>query len=220
MRMSRTIIFDLDGTLVHSAPDICAAANAMLEGLGRPALSLETVISFIGNGIEKLVERSLLATGGLPEDGGASAVLQFRELYASDLATLTRPYPGVVDTLQALIDSGFQLGVCTNKTQTPALQICETLGLSDFFGVITGVVPGIAHKPEPDMLLNTIEAMGGLPSSCLYVGDSEIDFLTARNAEIPFALFSGGYLKAPISNLERSEIFDNWDPAVLSARFG
>ncbi|MFY0690790.1 MAG: phosphoglycolate phosphatase [Paracoccaceae bacterium] len=217
--MSRTIIFDLDGTLVHSAPDICAAANAMLADLERPALSLETVISFIGNGIEKLVERSLTATGGLPEDGGAAAVEVFRTLYARDLTTLTAPYPGVREVLTALREDGFQLGVCTNKPQAPARQICEVLELSGFFSVITGVVPGISHKPEPDMLLNTLSALGGAPSSCLYVGDSETDFLTARNAGIPFALFSGGYLKAPIADLSRAEIFDLWEPAALRGRF-
>ncbi|MCX8227857.1 MAG: HAD hydrolase-like protein, partial [Sulfitobacter sp.] len=111
----KVIIFDLDGTLIHSAPDLHAAVNVTLNALGREALDLPTIISFIGNGVEKLVERSLDATGGYDAPLHETALDLFLKSYNQNMTTLTRPYPGVLAALRTFQDAGIPMGICTNK---------------------------------------------------------------------------------------------------------
>lgn len=204
------IIFDLDGTLVHSAPDLQAAANAALTGLGRPPLDLTTVTSFVGNGVEKLMERCLATGGGVTPDLLAVALTRFRRHYDANLTTLTRPYPGVVDCLARLRHAGCKLAVCTNKPVGPARTICDQLQLDGFFHAITGAEPGLPRKPDPQPLLATVTRLGVPAAETLYVGDSDVDFATARNAGIAFRLFSGGYRAGPIPGLDANLVFDDW----------
>lgn len=211
-----TIIFDLDGTLVHSAPDLHASANTMLGELGRAPLDLDQVTSFIGNGVPKLVERVLRASGGIPRDDGASALARFMQVYSANLAVLTRPYPGVVAQLEEIAAHGIAMGVCTNKPVQPAGELCEGLNLARFFGAITGGDSHERKKPDALPLLKTIAEIGGTPERCLYVGDSETDYLTARAANVRFALFSGGYLKQPIEEFDGALVFHDWAKAALS----
>lgn len=207
----KTVIFDLDGTLVHSAPDLHLSANAMLSHLGRSRLSLDQVTGFVGNGIEKLVEWSLQATGGSEGANQKEAVSIFKDCYRQNLTTLTRAYPGVEQQLQHLQELGLRLAVCTNKPTSPARDICATLGLSGFFDQITGAEDGVPKKPDPTSLLSTIQTLGSDAQSSLYVGDSETDYRTAANAGVRFALFSGGYRKAPVEEFPGSAIFGHWD---------
>ena len=100
--------------------------------------------------------------------------------------------------------------VCTNKPTKPAREICERLDLTQFFNVITGAEDGQPKKPDPASLLACISALNILPSEALYVGDSEIDYLTAHNAAVPFRLFANGYLNAPLPDLSDSDRFDHW----------
>ena len=218
MKNPKAIIFDLDGTLIHSAPDLHAAANATLDALDRVALDLPTVISFIGNGVEKLVERSLDATGGYDVRLKQVALELFLKFYQQNMTTLTRPYPGVVSTLQAFWDAGIPLGICTNKPTKPAQEICERLELAHFFSVITGAEDGMPKKPDPAPLLGCISALNVSPSEALYVGDSSIDFLTARNAAVPFRLFAKGYLNAPLPDLSEADRFEDWLAHGIVAR--
>ncbi|MEO1459590.1 MAG: HAD family hydrolase, partial [Pseudomonadota bacterium] len=133
----RAVVFDLDGTLVESAPDLHAAAVRMLAGLGRPALDLATVTGFVGNGVGKLVERCLVATGG--EDGlQAEALAAFHRHYAAAPTALTRPYEGVADALAALAAAGLPLGVCTNKPEAMARRVLTDLDLAAPFGAVVG----------------------------------------------------------------------------------
>ena len=218
MKTPKAIIFDLDGTLIHSAPDLHAAANAMLHALDRPALELPTIISFIGNGVEKLVERSLDATGGYETPLRLVALELFLDFYQQNITTLTHPYPDVVSTLQTFQDAGIPLGICTNKPTKPAREICDRLELTQFFNVIAGAEQGQPKKPDPASLLACISALDTLPSEALYVGDSDIDFLTARNAAVPFRLFSNGYLNAPLPDLSPSDRFEHWTDHGIPAR--
>ena len=210
MNNPEAIIFDLDGTLIHSAPDLHAAANAMLNDLERPALDLPTVISFIGNGVEKLVERSLDATGGFEPSLRQEALERFLTFYQQNMTTLTRPYPGVVSALQAFRDAGIPLGICTNKPTGPAQDICASLELTQFFDVICGAEDGQPKKPDPAPLLGCADALNASPPNVLYVGDSTIDFHTARNAAVPFRLFTKGYLHAPLPDVSDADRFDDW----------
>ena len=131
------IAFDLDGTLVDSAPDLHAAANAMLADLGRPGLTLPQVTSFIGNGVPKLVARCLEATGGAaalyPE-----ALARYRAHYDAAPAERTRPWPGVLDAVRGFQEGGLPLGVCTNKPEGPARKLLALLGMEGCFGSVVG----------------------------------------------------------------------------------
>jgi phosphoglycolate phosphatase len=206
----KAIIFDLDGTLIHSAPDLHAAANVTLNALGREALDLPTIISFIGNGVEKLVERSLDATGGYDAPLRETALDLFLKSYNQNMTTLTRPYPGVLAALRTFQDAGIPMGICTNKPTEPAREICDRLELTRFFHVIAGAEDGQPKKPDQAPLLNCIKEMTSHPSETLYVGDSTIDYFTARNADVPFRLFSEGYLNAPLPDLPEANRFADW----------
>lgn len=205
----KAIVFDLDGTLIHSAPDLHAAANVMLVALGRDALDQPTIISFIGNGVEVLVERCLDATGG---DHGLQqrALDLFLQSYNQNMTRLTKPYPGVIAALRTFQTAGIPLAVCTNKPTKPAKDICDQLGLTAFFQVIAGAEEGQPKKPDPAPLLTCIQNLSRAPSDTLYVGDSTVDYMTARNADVPFRLFSKGYLNAPLPDLPDADRFDDW----------
>ncbi|WP_298567877.1 phosphoglycolate phosphatase [uncultured Aliiroseovarius sp.] len=218
MTLPDAIIFDLDGTLVNSAPDLQAAANVMLNDLGRAPLDLDTIITFIGNGVEKLIERSLEATGGYDDDLRRHALAVFLDTYETNMTTLTKPYPGVVNCLEQLCAAGVPLGICTNKPDGPAKAICAALGLSQFFTAIDGARPDQPRKPDPAPLLACIAKLNTAPQNALYVGDSGVDFLTAHNARVPFRLFSQGYLHAPIPELHARDQFSDWTLSNLLGR--
>ncbi|PTX54585.1 phosphoglycolate phosphatase [Litoreibacter ponti] len=208
----KAIIFDLDGTLVHSAPDLHAACNVMLAAANRPPITLEQTISFIGNGIEKLVERALRVTGGAPSDIGPH-VAEMHRAYAADLTTLTTLFPGVRGVLDGL---DLPMAICTNKPETPARDLCDALDLSRYFDVITGGDTTQAKKPDALPLLHTATMLGITAQECLYVGDSVTDFKTARNADVAFAFYTGGYQPSPVQGLRPDETFDAWEGLDLT----
>ena len=133
----QTLIFDLDGTLIDSAPDIHAAANKLMVSIGQREFDLAEVKSFIGNGVPVLVERAMSARA-LPHERHADLVASFLEYYAADFATLTQPYPAVIPTLESLLAKGHRLGICTNKPEEPTRQILSALDMSRFFHAIVG----------------------------------------------------------------------------------
>ncbi|WP_298260498.1 phosphoglycolate phosphatase [uncultured Litoreibacter sp.] len=210
----KAIIFDLDGTLVHSAPDIHAAANVMLAHAGRDPVTLDQVIGFIGNGIEKTVERCLRATGGVPENL-APHCAEMNRAYGQDLTTLTRLFDGVRDTLDA---ASVPMAICTNKPEAPARDLCQKMDLTRYFKAITGGDSTPAIKPDPLPLLHTVAALGLGVEDCLYVGDSVTDFRTARATGMAFAFYTGGYQPTKVEGLSPSECFDSWQGLDL-ARF-
>jgi len=201
------IIFDLDGTLVDSAPDIQAAANKMLESEGLAPLDLPTVISFIGNGLPKLVERSMRARD-LPMARHAELTERTLEFYNAESTARTVPYPGLTDALTTLQAQGFTLGVCTNKPADPARDILNQLNLAAHFEVVIGGDSLAVKKPDPAPLRAAFEALG---REGLYVGDSEVDAETAERAGVPFLLFTEGYRKQPIEALPHLARFDHFD---------
>ena len=207
----RAVIFDLDGTLVHSAPDLHAAASRMLADLGRPDVTLEQVTGFVGNGVPKLVERCLTATGGVPGDGGAEALRRFSDHYARAATVLTRPYPGVATMLAALQAAGMAMAICTNKPEGPARSVLADLGLAAFFGSVVGGDTLPVRKPEPAVVGRCLADLGIVPDAAVYVGDSETDAATAEGSGLPFALYTGGYRKTPVADLPHAFAFDRFD---------
>ena len=199
------VIFDLDGTLIDSAPDIHAASNQVLHDAGFAPLSLAQVRSFIGKGVPHLVARLLEASGEPPSGPQhAAMVARFTARYESAVG-LTRPYPGVAAALEALAANGLGLGLCTNKPVAPAKAVLRHLGLDHHFKVLIGGDSLAQRKPDPAPLRAALAALGG--GVAVYVGDSEVDAATAAAARLPFALFTEGYRKTPVADLPHAAAF-------------
>jgi phosphoglycolate phosphatase len=211
--MTHAIVFDLDGTLVDSAPDLHAAANKVLGHFDQAPLALEKVTSFIGNGIPNLVRLARIECG-LPEAEEEQMKTLMLDYYRAHPADLSCPYPGVIDALTTLAAAGYKLGVCTNKFWTPSNQILDALKLSHFFDVVIGGDSLPVKKPDPAPLFAAFSELKA--TTQLYVGDSEVDAETAERAKIPFGLFTRGYRKTPVEELTSSFTFHSFQNLVRS----
>lgn len=208
------LIFDLDGTLVDSLPDIHAAVAAALAAHGKPPLTADVVRSFIGNGAPVLLDRVAAVTGLA---GQEEALLQaFLAHYTADPYRLTRPYEGVSAALDQLRAAGHVMAVCTNKPEGPALDVLNGLGLAGFFDAVVGGDTLSVRKPDPRALTATLSRIGG--GAALYVGDSEVDAETAERAALPFLLFTRGYRQRPETQLVHLASFDHYTalPALVA----
>lgn len=207
----RAVIFDLDGTLVDSVPDIHAAVAAFLTERGHAPLDLATVTSFVGNGVPVLLQRVLRAVGE-PYDAEAVAAAEprFLAIYGIEPSALSRLYPGVPAALAALAAAGYRLGVCTNKPTAPTRQVLADFGLSDRFAAVVGGDTLPQRKPDPAPLRRVAELLGVEMTAVAYVGDSEVDAATAAAAGVPFLLFTEGYRKSPVEDLPYHACFDDF----------
>jgi phosphoglycolate phosphatase len=200
--MKRTaLIFDLDGTLVDSLPDLQAALNETLREIGKKPISREAVRVMIGDGTAMLVARGLAASGA-PADLHDECLRRFLEIYSADPVSRTRPYPGVPEVLAALAADGCRLGICTNKPQTATLAVLRGLRLDGFFSAVLGgdVLP--VRKPDPGHLLGAIAALSALPEEAVMIGDSENDVAVAKAAGVPIVLKRYGYARVPPGQLD------------------
>ncbi|TFL17343.1 phosphoglycolate phosphatase [Jannaschia formosa] len=190
----RAVVFDLDGTLVDSAPSLHRACVATLTALGHRPPTLEEVTGFIGDGVAMLVARCLAAAGAPPSE---EAVHVFRAIYDADPLTGVALMPGAREALAALDGRGIALGLCTNKPMAPTRTLLAGLTLGPFACVVAGdSLP--ARKPDPAPLLHALDLLGTAPADALYVGDSRVDAQTARAAGVPYLHVEGGYLSADL----------------------
>ncbi len=188
------VIFDLDGTLIDSAPDLAAALNRVLVEDGRRTLALAEVIGMIGDGAPKLVERALAATGALPgADGVGDIRRRFLAHYDTALAVETRPFPHVEETLARLRDEGWRFAVCTNKPTGPAEKVLAQLALADWFDAIIGPDRVAARKPDPAHVHAVLDEVGARHETAVMVGDSPHDVAAARQAGVAAIAVSYGY---------------------------
>ena len=192
----KLLVFDLDGTLIDSAQDLCNSVNATLEKFGRPALSDEIIATYIGNGALMLVRRAFATDDGKEpsEEFLAEAYKYFLDYYREHKLDYTYAYDGVLEALDALhkvhdqIDSPRAdapqrvMAVLTNKPVRPARAICEALGLAPYFLNIYGGNSFASKKPDPEGLLALMKEAGATPEETVMIGDSQVDVLTARNA--------------------------------------
>lgn len=203
------VIFDLDGTLVDSAPDIHATANRVMTELGFGTLSFDTVQGFVGKGLPNLVARLLETHGAAPEGPLlAPTIARFETEYltAHGLTTL---YPGVLSALGALQSRGAALGLCTNKPMAPTMALLNHLHLKPFFAAILGGDSLPVRKPNPEHLFATARMLSR--PKAIFVGDSEVDAETATAAALPFLLFTEGYRKSPANQIAHSAAFARYD---------
>lgn len=204
--MSARIVFDLDGTLIDSAPDLHGIANELLAARGLEGITLQDTRNFIGDGSAVFVARMRDARG-IPDNEQASLFEAFMARY-DDAVTLTRPYPGAEAALERLSRS-HRLGICTNKPYQPCVAVLRHLELDRFFDTVWGGDSLPSRKPDPEPLFAAFDALGDGPR--VYVGDSEVDAETARRAGVPFLLYSGGYRKSPVDKLPHTAVFDDFD---------
>lgn len=191
----RAVAFDLDGTLVDSAPDLAASANAMLEALGHARLPEAAVTALIGNGVDRLVEGALAASAGRPAEARplAAATALFRHCYAERLFDRSRIYPGVVEGLEALQAMGVARCCITNKASAFTLPLLDAAGLSGRLAFALCADRLEERKPAPDMLRVASRRLGIASDEMLYVGDSGVDVAAARAAGCPVAVVDYGY---------------------------
>ena len=187
------LVFDLDGTLVDSLPDLRAALNEMLRGLARHELSADQVRRMIGDGTHALVERALRATGEVAELENAHQ--RFLTFYQATPTRLSRLYPRVATTLRSLTESGARLGICTNKQQTATFAVLQGFNIAKYFEVIVGGDVVSFRKPDPRHLLAALEQLGASPDEAVMVGDSENDYAAGRGAGAAVILMRYGYLR-------------------------
>jgi phosphoglycolate phosphatase len=208
------VIFDLDGTLVDSAPDIASATNDTLAEYGAAPLALAMITRMIGDGSPKLMERALAASGltlDLP-----AVMPRFMEHYNAHATKLVKPYPGVVETLGQLDAGGYRLGVCTNKPSAATRLVLEACGLARHFPVMIGGDSLPQRKPQPEPLLAAITGLGGTADQAVMVGDSSTDLACAIAAGVPALILPSGYGQEEVARTPGFNTFSDL-PALLAA---
>ena len=203
------VVFDLDGTLIDSAPDMHRAVNRMLADQGCAPLSLTDIRSMVGDGAAALIARALAARHCINADP-TQALAQFLEYYEAEPTAVTRTFPGVPETLKRLQTSGLTLAVCTNKPTGITKTILERLAIDQFFVRVVGGDSLPFRKPDPRALLEVIKGFGTPAQATLMVGDSEVDAATAHGANVPFVLMTYGYHRGPIEEISSVATLDHF----------
>ncbi|TNE36627.1 MAG: phosphoglycolate phosphatase [Alphaproteobacteria bacterium] len=209
------LLFDLDGTLVDTAPDLHGALNHSLARAGRRPVSLEDVQHMVGRGARVLLQLGLKATGGMPSDEVFEGlVTEFFDYYEDHLSDMSRPYDGVIETLDAFRAAGAPMAVCTNKPRGFAFDLLEELNMGHYFSAITGGDSFHVRKPDAGHITGTLKAMGKEKSPAIMIGDSVNDIEAARAANIPSIAVSYGYTETPVKLLAPDHIVDHFRELV------
>lgn len=189
-----TIVFDLDGTLVDTAPDLVRALNETMDLEGLPRVKIETVRDLIGHGARVLIERASALHGvTFSATRLDELTTEFVSFYAADIARESRPFDGVLDALDVLAGLGAKLAVCTNKRTALSVQLLNALNMSDRFSAIVGADAVAERKPHPDHYRAAVARAGGVVRRSVMVGDGAADVASARGAGAPVCIVSFGY---------------------------
>jgi phosphoglycolate phosphatase len=215
-----TIVFDLDGTLVDTAPDLIDSLNVLFAREGLSAVHLEEARNLIGGGVRQLIERGLSLQGRARAAADTDRLFKdYVAYYAQHIADRSRPFPGVPAALDQL--SRHHLAICTNKLEWLSVRLLKSLDLAARFTAICGQDTFGIQKPDPEILRRTVEAAGGELGAAVMVGDSVTDIVTARAAGIPIIAVDFGYTEIPVVELKPDRIIDHFDalPATISDLF-
>ncbi|THD55909.1 MAG: HAD family hydrolase [Bradyrhizobium sp.] len=220
MASLRTVVFDLDGTLVDTAPDLINALNFVLDREGLPPVPLHSARNMIGAGARRLIERGLELEGRAASVGDITRLTDdFIAYYAEHIADVSRPFEGLESALDDLGTRGFRFAVCTNKLEWLSKLLLDRLGLSARFSAICGADTFGISKPDPAILQQTIARAGGDISSTIMVGDAGPDIGVARRAGIPVIGVEFGYTEVPIADLKPDRLINHMDqlPAAVES---
>jgi phosphoglycolate phosphatase len=225
-----TIVFDLDGTLVDTAPDLIATLNTILTREGLPPVAFAAARNMVGGGARHMIERGLAAAASLRSPAGPGrrpADLErlcgeFIAHYAAHIADRSRPFPGVEAALDALAGGGCRLAVCTNKLEWLSLRLLDALGLKDRFAAICGADTFGVQKPDAAILHATIARAGGRSTAAIMVGDAITDIAVARAAGTAVIAVDFGYSETPVAELAPDRIVSSFEhlPAAVFALLG
>ncbi|MGI6245696.1 MAG: phosphoglycolate phosphatase [Pseudochelatococcus sp.] len=212
-------VFDLDGTLADTAPDLVAALNAVLAEEHLPPLAVEDARDLIGAGARALIQRGLQVSGRpAPDDVQLERMFRaFLVHYGAHLNDHTRLFPGVEEALGRFVDEGWILAVCTNKYENHSLQLLDLLGIAGRFTAICGRDTFPYFKPDPRHLTLTIERAGGSERRAVMVGDSQTDIKTARAAGVPVVAVPFGYSDIPVADLAPDRLIGHFDELWTAA---
>lgn len=214
-----TLAFDLDGTLVDTAPDLMGTLNTILADHALPALPMAAARSLIGKGAKALLERGFAQSGrALDGEQGDRLFQRFLEIYLGRIAQDSRPFDGMEQALDLFAEAGAGLVVCTNKRTDLSLALLDALDLTSRFKAVIGADSAPAPKPDARHYLTAISAGGGTLERSMMVGDSAADVQAARNAGAPVVVFSFGYTEIPAADLGADELLHHYDdlPAAVA----
>lgn len=207
-----TVVFDLDGTLIDTAPDLVASLNHTISAHGLEPVTYEDLTHLVGHGARAMIERAFRLRGHPLEDGELPPMMdRFIAHYLAGMPGESRPYPGLTASLDRLRDAGMVLAVCTNKMESLARPLIEGLNLSSYFAAITGGDTFPVRKPDPAHLTGTVERAGGDLRRTVMVGDSLNDLKVAVNAGVPSIGVPFGYSDVPIQTLNPTVLINHFD---------
>lgn len=215
------VVFDLDGTLIDTAPDLVASLNHTIASVGLAPVGYEDLTFLVGNGAKVMIEKAfVLREKPLDPQALPQLLERFITHYSATMPGDSRPYPGLLDALERLKVAGFRLAVCTNKMEQLAVTLIERLKLTHHFAAITGGDTFAVRKPDAAHLLGTVERAKADPRRAVMIGDSINDIMVARNAGIPSIAVPFGYSDVAVDTLGPNRIighFDELTPALVEA---
>jgi phosphoglycolate phosphatase len=208
------LIFDLDGTLVDTAPDLLLATNHALSLIQRAPISMKQIREFVGLGAMNLIERGIAATGPeLPRNDVLKLHSAFMDYYGSNIARDSVMFEGLPELLDQARAQGLKLGVCTNKVERLSRKLLEELKVDHLFGSVIGGDTLSVMKPDPEPLRAAARKLGADPAKIIMFGDSETDIRTAQNAGVPVIAVTFGYTSKPVHHFKPDHAIDRYDEA-------
>jgi phosphoglycolate phosphatase len=208
---SWTLVFDLDGTLIDTAPDLVAATNHVMSRLSLSPVTEKSIRGFVGHGALAMVKEAAAAQGRVLGQQELYDLFQvFIAFYTANIANHSKPYDGVLAALKSCKDSGAVLAVCTNKIEAHARAVLDALNMSHYFAAVTGRDTLHVFKPDPGHLTGTIALAGGHATRAIMIGDSETDVRTAQAAKIPVVAVDFGYSIEPIASFAPDAIISHY----------
>jgi phosphoglycolate phosphatase len=217
---SPTIVFDLDGTLIDTAPDLVDTLNVVFAREGLPPVPYDTARNLIGGGARMMIARGVEAENrNFPPDKLDQMFTEFIAHYSNHIADRSQPFPGLIDALDTLESDGWRFAVCTNKLERLSLKLLDQLGLVERFKAICGQDTFGVQKPDPQVLYRTVAAAGGELQSAIMIGDSLTDIRTARAAGVPVIAVDFGYTERPVAEFNPDRIISHFAqlPAAVAA---
>lgn len=205
------IIFDLDGTLIDTAPDLTAALNHVLRRAGRAEMTVPHVRHLVGNGARAMIAKGFSESGTLPDADGIEALLQdYLCYYEANISELSCIFPGVLNILGELVKREIPLGLCTNKSIRLARKLMAEIGLAEYFPVMTGGDSFDFQKPDPRHLTKTLDLMGCPSEGAVMVGDTSNDIIAAQNAGLAAIGISFGYSAIAVVNFNPDVVISHY----------